>query len=130
MLKNIRIYSSFSVPDLSVAKEFYGQTLGLNVNERPEGLDLDLGDGHKIFIYHSPANLPADFTILNFVVEDTEQEVDELIRKGVTFEQYDMAGIKTDEKGIARDEAGARVMAWLKDPAGNIIALSQKSKNK
>ncbi len=126
MLKNVRAYSSFSVPDLEKAKEFYGETLGLEINERPEGLDLKIKDGQSVFIYFSPTNKPADFTVLNFVVDDVEAEVDELLEKGVVMEQYDMEGLKTDEKGIVRDRG--HVMAWFKDPTGNILALSQKSK--
>ncbi len=131
MLKIFKTYSSFSVPDLVVAKKFYGEILGLDVGERPEGLDLKIGDGVSVFIYHSPHNKPADFTVLNFVVEDVEREVDSLIEKGVVMEHYDMPEIKTNEKGILyneREGMGPKVMAWFKDPAGNILALSQKSK--
>jgi extradiol dioxygenase family protein len=131
MIKIIKTYSSFSVPDLKEAKKFYGETLGLSVNERPEGLDLKIGEENNVFIYFSPQNKPADFTVLNFVMEDVEEAVDELLSKGVMMEQYDMPGIKTDEKGIARSDGnvGPKLMAWLKDPAGNILALSQKSKS-
>lgn len=131
MLNIIKTYGSFSVPDLEAAKDFYQGTLGLEVNERPEGLDLKIGDGASVFVYFSSANKPADFTILNFVVEDVEKEVDKLIEKGVAMEHYDMPGLKTDEKGIVRSERGEmgpKLIAWFKDPAGNILALSQKSK--
>lgn len=131
MLKNVKIYSSFSVQDLELAKEFYEKTLSLEVNQRTEGLDLKINDENTVFIYFSPQNKPADFTILNFVVDDVEAVVDQLLAKGVTMEHYDMPGIKTDEKGIARqerEEIGPRVMAWFKDPAGNILALSQRTK--
>ena len=126
MAKYIRVYSSFSVRDLKRAKEFYGQTLGFEVNERPEGLDL-VAEGVRIFIYLSPKNKPADFTVLNLVVQDTEQAVDELSGKGVVMEHYELPGLKTDEKGIVRRDAD-HAMAWFKDPDGNIIALSQKSR--
>ena len=130
MLKNIRIYSSFSVPDLETAKKFYGEILGLDVSQRPEGLDLKIGDGTSVFVYFSPKNKPADFTILNFVVDNVEEGVDELETKGLKMEQYDMPELKTDEKGIAKSDGkmGPRRMAWFKDPAGNILALSQRSR--
>ena len=38
MLKDAKVFSSFSVDDLRAAQTFYGETLGLNVEERPEGL--------------------------------------------------------------------------------------------
>ncbi len=127
MITSKKIYSSFSVPDLKKAKEFYGKTLGLNVNERPEGLDLELSGDQKVFIYFSPRNKPADFTVLNFVVDDVEKEVDKLLEKGLAMERYDMPGVKIDQKGITRDDKG-HTMAWFKDPADNILALLQKSK--
>jgi catechol 2,3-dioxygenase-like lactoylglutathione lyase family enzyme len=132
MIKIYNIYSSFSVPDLEKAKEFYSNTLGLHIEERPEGLDLKISDGNKIFVYFSAQNKPADFTVLNLVVDDVEKEVDALLEKGVAMEHYDMPEIKTNQKGIVRNEregTGPHVMAWFKDPAGNIIALSQKNKS-
>ena len=132
MIKVIKIYSSFSVPDLDKAKEFYGSILNLAVNQRLEGLDLKIGNDNNVFIYYSPNNKPADFTVLNLVVDDVELVVDELIGKGLTMEQYNMPGLKTDNKGLVRSEReggmGPHVVAWFKDPAGNIIALSQKAK--
>jgi catechol 2,3-dioxygenase-like lactoylglutathione lyase family enzyme len=122
-------FSSFSVPDIDAAEEFYRKTLGLTVEKRPEGLDVTVGDGH-VFIYPSPTNKPAEFTVLNFIVEDIESTVDELTAKGVHFEEYDLGFAKTNEKGIASasPEAGVgpRAMAWLKDPAGNIIGIIQE----
>jgi catechol 2,3-dioxygenase-like lactoylglutathione lyase family enzyme len=130
MLADNEAFSSFSVPDLQKAREFYGQTLGLQVNESPEGLELQLHGGGRVFIYPSDTNKPADFTVLNFIVDDVEKTVADLAAKGVRMEQYDMpeAGIKTDAKGIARNEdgPGPQAMAWFKDPAGNILALMQE----
>ena len=53
---------------------------------------------------------------------DIEKAVDELTARGVSFEHYDMPDIKTDAKGIARDDYGPPI-AWFTDPAGNIIAV-------
>ena len=47
----------------------------------------------------------------------------ELTGKGVTFEQYDLPGLKTDERGIA--ETGPFKGAWFKDPDGNILNVGQ-----
>src|SRR5437870_2100983 len=83
-------FTSFSVPDLQKAKQFYGETLGLTVTERPEGLELHFDSGERVFIYVSADNKPADFTILNFIVDDIEKAVDELVSKAVKMEHYDM----------------------------------------
>lgn len=127
MFKNSQAFSSFSVPDLNKAKDFYSGVLDLDVQETLEGLELRFANGASVFVYQSDRNKPADFTVLNFPVENVEKAVDELAKKGVRMEQYDMPGIKTDEKGIARsEEMGPRAIAWFKDPAGNILSVMQE----
>jgi len=122
MFKTSKVFSSFSVGDLKKAKEFYGQTLGLNLSESVEGLELHPGGDAGVFIYPKPNHTPASFTVLNFLVEDIDSAVDELHDKGVKFEHYD-GDIKTDAKGIHRN--GGPVIAWFKDPAGNILSVLQ-----
>jgi len=127
MLKDKKAYSSFSVDDTEKAFTFYKDTLGLEVRKVEMGiLELHLtGNENGAIIYPKPNHEAATFTILNFPVDDIEATVDWLISKGITFEQYDMEYIKTDEKGIARGEEGPD-MAWFKDPAGNILAIQGK----
>jgi catechol 2,3-dioxygenase-like lactoylglutathione lyase family enzyme len=121
MFKDSKAFSGFSVDDIQRAKEFYGSTLGLEVSEMNGLLELHLGSGARVLIYPKPNHEPATFTILNFPVADVEQAVDELTRRGVRFEHYNEEGLKTDEKGIARDEGPT--IAWFKDPAGNILSV-------
>src|SRR5882672_2448297 len=97
MFKDTKAFSSFSVNDLSKAKEFYGQTLGLGVSKMPEGLQLKIAGGGMVFIYPEPNHAPATFTVLNFPVADIEAAVDELAKRGVRFERYE-GDIQTDEK--------------------------------
>ena len=118
-------FPSFSVDDLAKARTFYRDTLGLEVVDREEGLELEVGSGSKVFVYSKPDHRPATFTILNFPVEDVESAVEKLKSTGVRFENYDLPGIKTDERGIARADDGP-VMAWFKDPAGNILSVLQE----
>ena len=124
MFKNTKAFSSFSVNDLQKAKEFYGQTLGVEVTDNPMGLiELKIADNNNIMIYPKPNHEPATYTVLNFPVDDIEKAVDELIAKGIVFEQYE-GEIKTDKKGICRDAGGPEI-AWFKDPAGNILSVLQ-----
>src|SRR4051794_28336083 len=116
MLRDAKAFPGFSVDDLGRAKQFYEETLGLEVSEDPAGLILLLGSGGRVFVYPKSNHLPATFTILNFPVEDIERAVDELTAAGVRFERYD--GIPSDEKGISRGGGGPNI-AWFKDPAGN-----------
>ena len=121
MFKDTKAFSGFSVNDLGKAKQFYGEVLGLEVTDDPMGLlDLHIAGNNNILIYPKPNHQPATYTILNFPVDDVEKAVDELTRRGVQFEHYDMPHIKTDEKGIAR---GKPAIAWFKDPAGNILSV-------
>jgi len=123
MFKDTKAFSGFSVNDLEKAKEFYGQTLGLDVSEMPEGLQLNIAGGGMVFIYPKPNHAPAAFTVLNFPVDDIEAAVDELTKRGVHFERYE-GDIETDEKGIHRGAKGP-LIAWFRDPAGNILSVLQ-----
>lgn len=121
MFKDTKAFSGFAVNDLQKAKEFYQQTLGLDVTKEAVGLlALRLSGGNTIIIYPKPNHTPATFTILNFPVANVEKTVDELTKLGVRFEHYD-GEIKTDEKGISR--GGGPTIAWFKDPAGNILSV-------
>ena len=125
VLRNADIFSSFSIDDVDAARRFYGETLGLDVQENPMGfLEIAVGDGRRVLVYTKENHEPATFTVLNFVVPDVEEAVDRLTAAGIEMEQYDQPGITTDAKGIARQtEEGAPGIAWFKDPAGNIHAV-------
>jgi predicted enzyme related to lactoylglutathione lyase len=123
MLQDAVAFSSFSVNDLAKAKDFYGQTLGLNVSETNDLLELRLTGGGSLVIYPKDDHAPATFTVLNFTVADIDKAVDELRDRGVVFEHYDH--IETDERGIARG-MGPNI-AWFKDPAGNVLSVLEES---
>jgi predicted enzyme related to lactoylglutathione lyase len=124
MLANSKAYSGFAVDDLSTAQQFYGETLGLRtsiLNEANGLMTLHLPGGRDTLVYAKPDLAPANYTILNFPVDDVDAAVDELGRRGVGFERYE--GFEQDEKGIARGP-GPQI-AWFKDPAGNILSVHQ-----
>jgi len=124
MFKDTRAFSGFSVNDLQKAKEFYGQTLGLEVSEANGMLELHIAGGTTILVYPKPNHTPATYTILNFPVANIEQAVDTLTASGVRFESYNTADLMTDEKGIAR--GGGPKIAWFTDPAGNILSVLEQ----
>lgn len=125
MFKHSKAFSGFSADDLKKAKEFYGETLGLNVVDNPMGLiELHLEGGSNILVYPKPDHTPATFTILNFPVNNIDEAVDKLTSLGVKFEQYG-GNIQTDKKGICRSETGPNI-AWFKDPAGNILSVIEQ----
>jgi predicted enzyme related to lactoylglutathione lyase len=123
MLENSKPFSSFSVNDVSSAKAFYQDVLGLTVVDNPMGLlELHIEGGQPIIIYPKSNHVPATFTVLNFPVTDIEDMVECLMGKGVVFEQYE--SLQTDSKGISRNAHGPAV-AWFKDPAGNILSVME-----
>lgn len=119
------VFSGFSVDDIEKAKEFYTKKLGLKLMSEEMGLTFALPSGGQHFIYTKPNHKPADYTALNFVVDDIDAAVDELTKRGITFERYDDMPMKQDEKGIARGIAAnmGPDIAWFKDPAGNVLAV-------
>jgi catechol 2,3-dioxygenase-like lactoylglutathione lyase family enzyme len=123
MLGTAHTFSSYSVDDLRKARAFYAETLGLAVKETPEGLDITLGGGARVFLYPKEDHLPATFTVLNFEVRGIDQVVDQLAARGVAFEHYSAPELKGDARGIVRGERGPVAIAWFKDPAGNILSV-------
>ena len=126
MLKESKAFSGFSVNDIQKAKDFYGRTLGLQVSESHGLLTLQLAGDNKVLIYPKVNHAPATFTVLNFPVENVDESVDELAKRGVRFEIYDESDIKTDEKGIMR--GNGPTIAWFKDPAGNVLSVIEETR--
>ena len=124
MLAESKAFSGFAVDDLAKAKEFYGDTLGLDaeiVDGGPGLMTLHLPGDRDTFVYLKPDFEPATYTILNFPVDDIDAAVDDLTSRGVAFERYD--DTEQDEKGIARGPVPQ--IAWFKDPAGNVLSVLQ-----
>ena len=124
MFENTLAFSGFAVDDVSRAKSFYGDTLGLKVSEENGMLTLHIAGDRDTLVYPRPGHTPAAYTILNFPVDDIETTVDELTRRGVAFEHYEGTPTETDAKGIFR--GGGPLIAWFKDPAGNVLAVIQR----
>lgn len=122
MFANTKAFSGFAVDDVEKARAFYGETLGLKTSEENGRLTLHLAGDRPTLVYPKPGHRPADYTILNFPVDDIEEAVDELSARGVSIERYE--GFEQDEKGIFR--GGGPYIAWFKDPAGNVLSVLQE----
>jgi catechol 2,3-dioxygenase-like lactoylglutathione lyase family enzyme len=110
--------------DLAGTRKFYEDVLGLKVfREDPAGITYHSGDS-VVFLYPTEFAGTAQHTLGGFRVSDLEAAMADLRGKGVTFEEYDMPGLKT-VNGVA--ELGGEKGAWFKDPEGNILSLSQVS---
>ena len=122
MFTDTKAFSGFAVDHVQKAREFYGDTLGLKTSEEYGLLTLHIAGDRPTLAYPKPNHTPADYTILNFPVDDIDKAVDELTARGVRFEKYD--DFDQDEKGIARGEGP--YIAWFRDPAGNVLSVLQE----
>lgn len=119
MLADSKAFSGFAVDDIAKARQFYGETLGLDVIEDDGMLILQLAGERPTLIYPRPGHTPAGYTILNFPVEDVDAAVAWLTGRGVSMERYE--GFDQDANGVFR--GGGPEIAWFCDPAGNVLAV-------
>ena len=86
MLSDARVAPTLAVTDLRRAREFYEDTLGLEVEaEVAETVRYKCGGGTGLAIFERPMT-PVDRTVAAFEVEDIEAEVAELRSRGVEME--------------------------------------------
>lgn len=125
MFKDAGAFSGYSVNDLEEAKTFYGEMLGISINDDGMGLELSFPSGHSVFLYEKEDHSPASFTVLNFPVDDINTAVDSLVEAGITMQRYDGMPGDQDARGIMRGKAAGMGpdIAWFKDPAGNVLAV-------
>ena len=124
-LNDCIVETLLAVSDLERARGFYEGQLGLEPGYvEDEGVRYLCAQGTRIFIYLSPENAgrsPA--TMAGWIVDDLEQTMDELESRGVTSEQYDQPGLKTDERGVF--DGGQFKAAWVRDPDDNTLAITE-----
>lgn len=123
MFEHTKAFSGFSVDDIEAARDFYGGTLGLEVEDLPPHglLRLKVDGGNPTLVYPKEDHEPATFTILNFPVTDVEGTVAALRERGVEFERYEGTPMETGEDGVFR--GGGPLIAWFRDPAGNVLSV-------
>lgn len=124
-LSKYSIIGFVSIVDVTRAKDFYQNTLGLRLisEEPPFALVFEV-NGIMLRLAMTKELPPAQGTVLGWKVPDITAAVQELIQAGVHFERYEYLNLKQDELGIWTSPSGAKV-AWFKDPDGNILSLSE-----
>ena len=122
MLQNAPMYSYIPAKDVARARKFYEETLGFTPKYvTAGGVVYEFGKGTACFLYPTPNAGTSRASQAFWQVENVEQEVSELMERGVTFEKYNLPEV--DERGIST--AGGAKAAWFKDTEGNIMALIQ-----
>jgi catechol-2,3-dioxygenase len=127
MLQDSPMFAYIPAKDVSRARKFYEGRLGFKpMREEEGGVVYEFGNNTACFLYPTPNAGTSRASQAFWQVADVEHEVAELKARGVTFEEYDMPGIKT-VNGIAA--AGATKAAWFKDTEGNILAVIENSRS-
>src|SRR6266542_91823 len=122
MLSERRCAAMLPASDIERAKKWYADTLEFKPSYEDEGgVQFMAGDGTEFWVYPSEFAGTNQATSIGFMSKDLSAEMADLKSRGVTFEEYDIPGVKTVE-GIAEFAEGERG-AWFKDSEGNIIAL-------
>ena len=122
MLSNRMAVATLAVRDLPAAKRFYENTLGLKqIGSEGEEVAVYATGGSRLAVYRSQFAGTNQATACTWNLgADIDKVVGELKSKGVTFEHYDMPGMKRE--GDIHVAGGTRA-AWFKDPDGNIHSL-------
>jgi len=122
-LGSYNIIGFVTIVDVTRAKEFYQNTLGLRlVMEEPPFALVFEANGIMLRLGMATEIPPAHGTVLGWQVPDITATVKDLEQAGVCFERYQQ--MKQDELGIWASPTGAKV-AWFKDPDGNTLSLSE-----
>ena len=123
MLSQAPIRAYIPASDVARARRFYEGTIGLRPKQEYAGGVIYECGGADVFLYPTPNAGTSKASQAFWQVADVEKEVLELKARGVTFEEYDMPGIKM--KNSIATGGGAKT-AWFKDTEGNILAVSQR----
>jgi predicted enzyme related to lactoylglutathione lyase len=123
MLQNSPMYAYIPAKDVARARKFYEEKVGLKPKkEIAGGVVYEFGKGTACFLYPTPNAGTSKASQAFWQVDDIEREVNELKKRGVKFEEYDMPDMKT--KNSIFSGGGAKA-AWFKDSEGNILAVVQ-----
>jgi predicted enzyme related to lactoylglutathione lyase len=123
MLQHSPIYVYFPARDMARARQFYESKLGFVPQQEVDGgVVYAFGGGTAAFLYPTPNAGTSKASQAFWAVADVDQMIEDLKRRGVVFEDYDMPGERSPAGAIT---AGGAKAAWFKDSEGNILALVQ-----
>jgi catechol 2,3-dioxygenase-like lactoylglutathione lyase family enzyme len=126
MFENAAFYAVLPASDLDRARSFWHDTFGIDpVDDGFEEGDAEMFEigGTRVLVYETQFAGTAQNTALGIDSDDFDRDFADLKAKGVTFNDYDLPGIKTVDGVI---ELGGMRTAWFNDSEGNIIALGER----
>jgi catechol 2,3-dioxygenase-like lactoylglutathione lyase family enzyme len=125
MLESAKVTVFASTMDLNKSRKFYQEGLRLNfVSECP--LVLVFSCGNTLLRFSKVKDFEPGPATMGWEVSDIRKAVLELSERGIKTEK--MEKFEQDELGIWTSPMGTKV-AWLKDPDGNTLTLSQPVNN-
>jgi catechol 2,3-dioxygenase-like lactoylglutathione lyase family enzyme len=122
MLNDADLVAFVATTDITEARRFYAEVLGLTLTEDTPFACVFDAHGTALRVTPVPEPRVAPYTVLGWEVTDMEASIRELAGRGVVFEHFD--GMTQDELGIWTTPGGDQV-AWFKDPDANLLSLSR-----
>jgi catechol 2,3-dioxygenase-like lactoylglutathione lyase family enzyme len=122
MLADGQLMAFVSTTDLDRAREFYADILGLTVVEQSPYACVFSVNGTTLRVTRADVVAPAPYTVLGWIVNDIEREIQTLADRDVAFHHYD--GMGQSAIGVWTAPGGDRV-AWFSDTDGNVLSLTQ-----
>ena len=125
MLTQSAVEANIPAADLDRARSYYSDKLGLTpvAEYGGEALRYQTGNGTFFNVYKTQYAGQAAHTIAQWHVDDVDEEVRNLVAKGVVFETYDMPGVQWN--GQVATLPGMGKAAWFKDSEGNIMCIDE-----
>jgi catechol 2,3-dioxygenase-like lactoylglutathione lyase family enzyme len=123
MLRDIDATAILAVKDVEVAKDFYGRVLGLEpTGGDEEGMRRYKSGSTSVLVYESEHAGTNQANALAWSVgEDFDAIVEQLRARGVTFEHYELPGLRLQGDVHVAENFKA---VWFKDPDGNILHIN------
>ena len=104
------------------AIDFYRETLGLTLHREDAFAAVFEAGTTTIRVATVPDFEPHGHTVLGFLVSEVDTIVKALTGNGVVFMR--LPGLPHDELGVLSLPGGKGRVAWLKDPDGNILSIT------
>jgi len=125
VLDRSAVEANIPAADLDRARSYYSDKLGLTpvAEFGEEALRYRTAGGTFFNLYRTQYAGQAGHTIAQWHVDDVDEEVRNLVAKGVAFEVYDMPGVEWN--GQVATLPGMGKAAWFKDSEGNIMCIDE-----
>ena len=124
MLSDSEVHANIPAADLSRARAFYTDVLGLSPTaEDAYSMTFPTPSGSWFQVYETSSAGTGKHTVAQWDVADIEEEVRLLKSRGVQFQRYDMPGVEWQDD-IASLPVGRT--AWFEDSEGNVMCLDER----